>query len=308
MKVVLYHSPCMDGMFSAVAAGRVFGVSAVYRGVNYNDKLDPEEFIGDDIYMLDFSLKFDALMALAERANSVTIIDHHESALKELEAIPKFELHSGARRKALEESERLYGEGIRIACHFDMTQSGAMLSWKYFCTGEVPRLIKHVQDRDLWKFELPGTQPIHEFMMTKMGTWVVQRWSEFLDLFEGDEDYRDRIVTQGHLLLEYQEARINELANKASEGTFMGVPCQYVNAPGYMASDLGNELCSRNSDRIAVIFQVGPEITNISLRSHKTSKFNVSEIASALGGGGHRNAAGCTLETADIPNFHWRAK
>lgn len=308
MIVVLYHYPCMDGMFSAVAASHTFADAAVYKGVNYNDKLDPEEFIGADVYMLDFSLKFDDLMALAEKADSVTIIDHHESALKELEAIPKFELAPTTRRKAFEESERLYGEGIRIACHFDMTQSGAMLSWRYFSDEGTPQLIKHVQDRDLWKFELPGTNAIHEYMMLKIGYWTIFRWAEFLASFEADQGVRDRVIDRGHLLLEYQEARVAELADKACEGTFMGVPCQYVNAPGYMSSDLGNMLCNRNPDRIAVIFQVRPEITNISLRSHKSSKFNVSEIASALGGGGHRNAAGCTLETADIPNFHWRAK
>jgi uncharacterized protein len=60
------------------------------------------------------------------------VIDHHKSAMIELHDISN--------------------------THFDMTKSGAMLSWEFFHPGkEPPKFIRYIQDRDLWKWELEYT-------------------------------------------------------------------------------------------------------------------------------------------------------
>ncbi|MBF4253709.1 phosphohydrolase, partial [Vibrio anguillarum] len=92
------------------------------------------------VIIVDFSFKKDDMKQLAQKAKSITVIDHHKTAEKEL-------------------SELL--EGGVIDGVFDMTKSGAMLAWEWFFGDvEPPALIQHIQDRDLWKFELPGTREI----------------------------------------------------------------------------------------------------------------------------------------------------
>ena len=77
---------------------------------------------------------------MLETAASITIIDHHISAEEDLSAL----LNSG-----------------KINGIFDMNQSGAMLAWQWFNPEQsVPQLIAHIQDRDLWLFNIDGTREI----------------------------------------------------------------------------------------------------------------------------------------------------
>jgi len=62
-----------------------------------------------------------------------------------------------------------------------------------------------------------------------------------------------------------------------------------VNAPGKFASEAGNVLAHRCNGAACVWYSDGHEL-KISLRS--VPDVDVSEIASAFGGGGHKNAAG----------------
>ena len=85
---------------------------------------------------------------MARVARSVLILDHHKTAEA---ALAKW-------TKPFNFTPPELGE---IICHFDQNLSGAGLAWKYFFpTDPVPRMVEHVQDRDLWRFELPGTREI----------------------------------------------------------------------------------------------------------------------------------------------------
>lgn len=50
-------------------------------------------------------------------------------------------------------------KGLDFA-HFDMTKSGAVLTWEYFHDKSVPKLLLHIQDRDIWKWSIPGSDEI----------------------------------------------------------------------------------------------------------------------------------------------------
>ena len=42
---------------------------------------------------------------------------------------------------------------------FDMNHSGARLSWDFFHPGKLPpKFINYIEDRDLWKWELPSSK------------------------------------------------------------------------------------------------------------------------------------------------------
>ena len=67
----------------------------------------------------------------------------------------------------------------------------------------------------------------------------------------------------------------------------VGLAC---NAPLFLTSDLGHELANKSGTFGLVWSMAGDGQIHCSLRSN--GDYDVSAIAKALGGGGHRNAAG----------------
>ena len=146
---------------------------------------------------------------------------------------------------------------------FDMKHSGAYLTWKWI--GEtssdtrfsrVPRLILLIEDRDIWTKKFP-------------------------------EYYR-----------EYQEIIIRDLIKH----TFFYL--QDINSKPYVVgyiesnvfiSDIGNAMMKEFPQLdFAVVYHHEGNYTKFSLRS-LDNKADVSTVAKIFGGGGHRNAAGCSV-------------
>lgn len=140
---VLYHNNCTDGLAAAYCAWKTLPKETTFIPVNYSQtfpKLDltPE----DKVYILDFCYPFEVLQNSIPRGCHVVVIDHHKTAFEEFEKIVNY--------------DGWVGRGI-----FDLNRSGAMLAWEWFMKGaEPPEIIKHVQDRDLWRFELPATSDV----------------------------------------------------------------------------------------------------------------------------------------------------
>ena len=77
---------------------------------------------------------------MAGKAKQVTVIDHHVTAKQDLEGL----IQSGA------------VDGV-----FDMDKAGCLLTWEWFFKDrEPPPAFLAVSDRDLWRFERPGTRNI----------------------------------------------------------------------------------------------------------------------------------------------------
>jgi oligoribonuclease NrnB/cAMP/cGMP phosphodiesterase (DHH superfamily) len=135
---VLYHANCTDGSGAALAAYIALGDAATYIPVQYNKPV-PDMPLATVIYMVDFSYPKEILLQLADSAQ-VVVIDHHKTAKAALEDI----------------------DHPNIQVWFDMEQSGATMAWKYFHADRaVPLLLRHIEDRDLWKFKLEGSKEIH---------------------------------------------------------------------------------------------------------------------------------------------------
>ena len=149
--VVGYHADCDDGFGAAFVAWLAMGARGRYLGLRYG--ADNLARLGDvkdeDVFIIDFSLTNQEVEALVKRgAKSVTILDHHLSAMK---------IWQGYGYDAIS-SDHMYtfiSNGITVC--FDMQHSGAMLAWQYFFPEDPPSdLIEYVQDNDLWRHYLPG--------------------------------------------------------------------------------------------------------------------------------------------------------
>ena len=168
---VIYHADCTDGFGAAYGAWKLLGNRTEYHPCKHGTK--PPNVKGKTVAILDFSFNNETTKAMIESASDLIILDHHKSAMVELHDISNTQ--------------------------FDMTKSGAMLSWEFFHPGkECPKFIQYIQDRDLWKWELPYSK---EF--SAAFDMVPFEFEEF-EKFEDDSVFDDA-VKRGSYILAYSK-------------------------------------------------------------------------------------------------------
>ena len=179
---VIYHADCTDGFGAAYSAWKQLGNRAEYHACKHGTT--PPDVKGKTVAILDFSFNNATTKKMIEDAAGLIIIDHHKSAMVELHDISN--------------------------CHFDMTKSGARLAWDFFHPGkEAPKFIDYIQDRDLWKWELPYSK---EF--SAAFDMIPFEFEEF-EKFEDDSVFDDA-VKRGSYILAYSKTVVKKVCEKAS--------------------------------------------------------------------------------------------
>lgn len=256
---VIYHGGCTDGFGAAYSAWKCLGNRAEYHACKHGTP--PPDVSGKVVAILDFSYSNAVTKQMIAAAENLIIIDHHKSAMVELHDI------SNGR--------------------FDMNHSGARLAWDFFHPGkEPPKFINYIEDRDLWKWELPYSK---EFSASF--DMVPFQFEEF-EKFEDDSVFDDA-VERGSYVLAYSKTVVKKVCEKASRRKLGDLDVLVVNASHWM-SEIGARL-SPDCD-VAVIWYYDHEdrMNKVSLRAFH-EHVDVSEIAKRWGGGGHKKAAGFAL-------------
>ena len=290
-QICIYHGGCVDGFTSAWIAwrathGNIDPVAGVYGE-------PPPDVKGRDVLMLDFSYPADVIADMARVVNKMLILDHHKTAEKNL--------FQWTRPFPLDDDEFVLKPGETRA-HFDMMRSGAGMTWDYFYPSgnPRPRLVNHVEDRDLWTFNALGTREIGAVLYSHEFDFLT--WESLMIEMEDEDSYR-RLISQGEAIDRAHKRNCEHLIRRACRPMKIAnqiVPV--VNAPYFMSSDIGNMLASNstNGSRIGATYYDDMDGKRIfSIRSTKDGP-DVSDIAVRYGGGGHKNAAGFT---APHPNW-----
>ena len=268
---VLYHSDA-DGMASAYAAWRVFKDAATYIQVQYNQPV-PEIPQGTvKLFILDFSYDRETCDALAARYE-LLVIDHHRSA-----------------------EENLRGSNYAI---FSMNKSGCALTWEHFHPEEsMPFLLAYVQDRDLWKFELPNSEMVNMYIATLPFDFTV--WAEEATR----SDFLMHAYESGFAIKSFRDGQITA-ALRDVRFMFWDIHEVPVLNCSANVSEVGNELCRVYPDApFSATYCDRKGVRSWSLRS--VGLFDVSEVAQRYGGGGHCNAAGFATGIGEFPaDFIW---
>lgn len=275
---VIYHDPCNDGFGSRVAAELYFGKSAIYWPAKHYQ--DPPDVTGMNVYILDYCYKKPILEKLIQKSKKVVVIDHHITAKDELAGMK---------------------ENKKFKKVFDMNHSGAVLTFQYFFPGrKVPLLLRHIEDRDIWLKKMDDTDKVSAALFDLPKEFSI--WKQYLI----DRNVRKLIdmgkAVLGHKILEVENMNKHSYLEEWSliieneRKTFKVAVC---NTPLYQ-SDLGNSLITNKfaeeADFAALWYFDGSiNKTKFSLRS-TDEKQNISIIAKLFGGGGHRNASGCTVD------------
>lgn len=264
--VVLYHNDCTDGFSSAWAAWKKLGDKADYIGINPG--VAPIDGLKDkEIYMVDLIYPIQYLNKLIATNKKFVAIDHHVSNQKSFELIKN---------------------GF-----FDIKRSGAVLAWKYFHPKtKIPKLLNHVEDMDLWKFEIPKSKEIIAYLDTV--DFSFEKWDEVAKDMENKSRYNE-YLSKGVFILKYQDRLIGDIiSNHAVLVDFLGYKTYAVNSPIFN-SQIANTLYKKLSPIGIVWAQENNGSIHVSLRSN--GAVDVSKLAMKFkGGGGHKAASGFYIE------------
>lgn len=307
--IVIYHGNCADGFGAAWAVRQRFGDAAEYFPGVYQDA--PPDVTNRNVILVDFSYKRGVLQQMAKTAHSIFVLDHHKSAEEDL--------HSGHKdgepypivrydepqwvglmhwSRHMLNVDMVHNEGgNEIYAYFDMDRSGAGIAWDFFHPGvERPALINHIEDRDLWRFALPGTREIQANVFSYPYDFEV--WDELMD--------RDtKLLWLGGESIERKHFKdIAELLKVCQRTMDIGVETSYhvpvASLPYTMTSDAGHAMAEGHP--FAACYWDTAEGRCFSLRSQDTG-LDVSLIAKEYGGGGHARAAGFR-----VPRSHYLAQ
>ncbi len=263
----IFHGNCLDGFSAAWAVRHALADDvAFYKGIHQQSPPDVTEL---DVILVDFSYKKDVLLDMLKVAASITILDHHVSAEKDL-------------------SELL--EAGKINGLFDMNKSGAMLAWEWFNPDlPAPVLINHVQDRDLWQFKLDGTKAINAALSSYAYDFEV--WDR---LMGSDEEALEALRRDGDAIERRLQKDVAQLIAAGVRRMIIGgydVPV--LNASSAYVSDAGHIMSI--GEPFAACYWDHPDGRSFSLRSSEAG-IDVAEVAKRYGGGGHEKAAGFTVQ------------
>jgi oligoribonuclease NrnB/cAMP/cGMP phosphodiesterase (DHH superfamily) len=265
--VLLYHANCPDGFGAAYSFWKKFGDDMEYIPVKHGQP-PPEGLSGKNVYIADFAYKRDILLELNEKTYSLSVIDHHISAERDLKDLD--------------------------FCSFDMSHSGAYLSWVYnFPEQPVPKLIKYIEDRDLWIWKMPHAEEVLSAIDSYDRTF---EWWDYIDsLIETQEGF-DRFLNEGEAILRYKKKLVYSISENRYDINISGDSIPVVNTP-FFQSEVAGSLSEDNKYAAAYYFD-GKEFI-FSLRS-SDDDIDVSEIAKTFGGGGHKKAAGFSTKSIDL--------
>jgi oligoribonuclease NrnB/cAMP/cGMP phosphodiesterase (DHH superfamily) len=261
---VLYHADA-DGFASALAIWLKLKDDANYIEVQYSQPVPKIPEGTRTLYIVDFSYKREICEALNEKYD-VTIFDHHKTAERDL-------------------------AGLSYA-NFDQYRSGCVMVWGAFHGGPLPSLFAYVQDRDLWKFELPDSEVVNLFIATLPHDF--ETWAKLASY----DEFRTHAQTLGFAIKAFQDNQIKSALRNVRpmlltlDGEEWEVPACNCSAN---VSEVGNVLCKEYPEApFSVTYCDRKDVRSWSLRS--VGDFDVSRIAKAFSGGGHARASGFSTE------------
>lgn len=258
--LVIYHADCLDGFGAAWCAFKIFGSTARYVAARFGEPF-PKFSTNDEIYILDFCYSPEILLTISTRAKCITLIDHHVTAMQQFENI-------------------VLPENINV--YFDMNHSGCVLTWQHFFVAkDTPMILRHIEDRDLWRFEISGTKEIT--------TALYERLPMTFKAFEKLK--LQRLLSVGKVQVAQFSKMVNRLVKNAHEVELGGFKGLAVNAPSFFASELGN-LLAKKSKTFGMTYHFDGKKNEWIYGLRSIGNFNVGELAAHFGGGGHVNAAG----------------
>ena len=269
----IYHGNCADGFGAAWVFKRYADREYDFHAGVYQQT--PPDVSGRDVYLVDFSYKREVVEQMCERATRVVLIDHHKTAIEDLRPLI---------------------EARRIEALVNLEKSGATLAWEWFNghdERDMPQLLRHIEDRDLWRFALVGTREIQANVFSYPYDFEV--WDTLMTRPV------EELIAEGRAIERKHFKDVNELLGVTTRQMAIGgyvVPV--ANLPYTLVSDAAHKLAQGKP--FAACYWDTPHGRVFGLRSTNDGA-DVSEIAKQYGGGGHAHASGFTVSYEKAREF-----
>ncbi len=273
--ITTYHKDCIDGTAAAAVVLRKYPQAQLFPLAHAHTQEDIDAIVAlIDEYTLCFTV--DAAFGVREflaRGCAVTTIDHHIGVKDELEAL------------ALEQKN--------FSFVFDNDKSGSSLAWSYFFPGEpLPSLIAYVEDADLWKLQLgEDTKHVNNYLSIFRNDPA-----KMLELFSVDIN---DVIAKGRVLSQYVDREIQMQLVTPSIMIKIGEDLVPAYNNSVYESAIGNAHASEQGKTCATFIIRGDKV-KLSFRSLDGQSPSSLDLATVLGGGGHKNAAGATIPRGDF--------
>lgn len=275
-KLCIYHANCTDGFGAAWVVHHKFGDDVDFHAANYGD--DAPDCRGRDVIIVDFSYALEDMKQIHNQCNHLVLLDHHKTALDNLGAwVDEFKLTQSSTLK------------------LDMNRSGALMAWDFFFPEKkAPRIIQHISDRDLWNFKYDGTRQIHAALNSY--DFDFELWDDFMD-----NNAYDTLRLEGEALVRKFNRDVKALVKSCQIALCIdGHTVPAANLPFLYASEAGHIMGKGNP--FAACFTLRHDTVAFSLRSPEDG-MDVATIAAKYGGGGHKHAAGFSVDFETFQKF-----
>lgn len=297
--LVIYHANCADG-FTAAWAVRQAMDAEFYPGVH---GAPPPDVTDRVVILVDFSYPRTQLLEMARAARSLLVLDHHKTAEADLASgevrvgtvgqvgltvahVVRLDNLPDARGAwDYYSANSCVGDAV-VCAFFDMDRSGAGIAWDFFHPGQTrPLFLDHVEDRDLWRFELQHTREICAAVHSHPYTF--EAW----DALAAETAFS--LYQQGLVL---ERARAKDIAEQIAQCRRELVIGNYrvpvASIPRCLVSDAAGQMAKGSA--FAACYQDTSAGRKFDLRSTPDG-VDVSQVAALYGGGGHARAAGFTV-------------
>ncbi|MBI5134255.1 MAG: phosphoesterase [Candidatus Taylorbacteria bacterium] len=277
--IAIYHKDCNDGTTAAAVVLRRYPDALVFPLSHGYFPEEVEEIIakaekGDRILTVDCVMGVKEFLA---KGFKVTSIDHHIGGKEEYSAIA--------------------GSNPDFTYIFDNDKSGASLAWSVLFPGEpVPELVRLVEDSDIWKWRYgEDTKSVNSYIFL-----LANKPERVLPLLDGPLDDAKR---EGGAISRYSDYMVDWAVRTIDPVTLKigGREVFAYNLTSYK-SEAGNTL-SKAKDQAVGIFNIDGGEVRISFRSLDAHSPSALDLAKALGGGGHRNAAAARMTLGEFLNL-----
>jgi hypothetical protein len=268
-KLCFYHAGCPDGFGAVWSVRSVWGDDGHYIARGHDDRVNMDLCRDALVVFVDIAPALDELQELSAVAAQVVVLDHHVTARARLMV-------------DLGIVNEIEADGHEL--HFDLSHSGAVLSWQYFHPDEeVPELLRYVEDQDLWNWKMPDSDAVNAALASYPREFEV--WDRL------SRQPIQQLVDEGKPILRANRMEVERRLEHARPVAIGTKRAEAVNA-STNRSQIGHELAERAQygDPWGLVYRV--EGTEVFATLYSIGDFDVSKYAVELGGGGHKNASG----------------
>lgn len=289
MDIIIYHNADPDGIFSGAIALKAHP-KAVTIGYNYEPDFSPiiAQCHAKNVVMVDVSPKnWLDVHHLCEVANSVTWIDHHPSALREMQAA---------------DTPAHYPN---FTCVFEHEKWGAAKkTWEYFFPGEpLPTAIEYVAAYDAFR-DYGSYEWVAHYFPFRFATGMIDTPQQVLEDFSFDDDMDEDSIQEelacGRAIAAYIEHDHAYVVNSPDHchDTLFRLKGNTYRVLAINRGLFGDMFKSRDLTKFDFVVGFYRSTTGwkVSLRG-AGKDIDLGAIAKTFGGGGHKDAAGFSVES-----------